>query len=409
MGAFEYTALDPRGREKKGVLEGDAPRAIRSQLRDQGLTPLSVNEVSARRRGKTGGGERKTFSFTRGIRVVDLALFTRQLATLAHAGLPMEEALKAVAEQTDNARVRTIIVGVRSQVVEGHTLADAMGEFPQSFNELYRATAAAGEQTGHIDEVLNGLADYVEDQQAIRQKVLAALIYPAFLSVVAIGIVVALLATVVPKLVHVFNSVHADLPALTTGLIAVSDFLRAWGLLLAALVAAAIAGFLYGLRNAAFKRRWHRLVLRLPVIGRFARGVNTARFTRTLAILTRSGVPALDAMAIGADVVANLPMRDAIKRAADRVREGEAIHRALSREQLFPPITLHMIANGEIAGQLDLMLGRAADHQEREVETLRQGVIGILGPAVILAMGGLVLIIVLAILLPVFNLNQLVK
>lgn len=404
MAAFEYTALDARGREKKGVLEGDAPRAIRTQLREKGLTPLSVNEISDR-----GNSRKRGFRFTRGIRVTELALFTRQLATLAHAGLPMEEALKAVAEQTDGERVRTIIMGVRSQVVEGNTLADALGNFPNSFDELYRATTAAGEQTGHIDEVLNGLADYVEDQQAMRQKIMAALIYPAFLTVVAVGIVIALLATVVPNLVQVFNSVHAKLPPLTTGLIAVSDFLRTWGWLMAIALGGLLAGFLYALRNPAFKRRYHRFVLRLPLIGRFARGVNTARFTRTLAILTRSGVPALDAMAIGADVVTNLPMRDAIQRAADRVREGDAIHRALGQERLFPPITLHMIANGEISGELDMMLGRAAEHQEREVETLRQGVMGILGPAVILAMGGLVLVIVLAILLPVFNLDQLVK
>jgi general secretion pathway protein F len=214
---------------------------------------------------------------------------------------------------------------------------------------------------------------------------------------------------VVPDLVAVFDSVDAQLPALTTGLIAVSDFLRAWGWLLAIIVGAAIAAFIYGMRQPGFKRAVQARILRLPLIGRFARGVNTARFTRTLSILTSSGVPALDAMTIGADVVSNLPMRDAIKRAAARVREGDAIHRALARERLFPPITLHMIANGEISGELEMMLGRAADHQEREVETLRQGVMGILGPAVILLMGGLVLIIVLAILQPVFNLNQLVK
>ncbi|RJS91758.1 type II secretion system inner membrane protein GspF [Salinisphaera sp. Q1T1-3] len=406
MAAFEYTALDARGRQKKGVLEGDAPRVVRAQLRERGLTPIEVVEVSDRR---TPGVKKSPFAFNRGMKVIELALFTRQLATLAHAGMPMEEALKAVAEQTENDRVRRIIAGVRSQVVEGNTFADALADFPNSFDQLYRATAAAGEQSGHLDEVLNGLADYVEEQQALRQKILAALIYPAFLVVVSIGIVIALLSTVVPKLVHTFNSVHAKLPTLTVALISMSDFLRDWGWLLAIGLAAAIAAFAYGMRRPGFKRRFHHLVLRLPLIGRFARGVNTARFTRTLAILTRSGVPALDAMTIGAEVVTNIPMREAISRAATRVREGDAIHRALGREDLFPPITLHMIANGELSGALDMMLGRAADHQDREVETLREGVMGILGPAVILAMGGVVLMIVLAILLPVFNLNQLVQ
>ena len=406
MGAFEYTAIDERGRQKKGVLEGDAARAIRAQLRERGFTPIDVREVADRR---VVGGKKPFFSFQRGMNVTELSLFTRQLATLAHAGLPMEEALKAVAEQTDNERVHKIIVGVRSQVVEGNTLADALAGYPSSFDELYQATAAAGESSGRIDEVLNGLADYVEDQQAMRQKIIAALIYPAFLTIVAVGIVIALLSTVVPKLVHVFNSVHADLPALTTGLISISDFLRSWGVLMAIVLAVLVVAFLYGLRKPAFKRRFHVFVLRTPLIGRFTRGVHTSRFTRTLSILTRSGVPALDAMTIGADVVTNLPMQEAIRRAATRVREGEAIHKALAREKLFPAITLHMIANGEISGELDMMLGRAADHQEREVEALRQGVMGVLGPAVILAMGGVVLLIVLAILLPVFNLNQLVK
>lgn len=402
MGAYEYTAVDARGREKKGVLEGDAARAIRAQLRDQGLTPLEVNEVADRAR--TRG-----ISLARGMNVTELALFTRQLATLLHAGLPMEEALKAVAEQTEADRVQKIIIGVRAQVVEGYTLANALADFPNSFSELYRATAAAGEQSGRIDEVLEGLANYVEDQHSIRQKIMGALLYPAFLSIVAIAIVIILLATVVPDLVQVFESVDAELPPLTQGLIALSDFLRAWGWLLALLLAGGIVGGVYALRIPAIKSSAQRRLLRIPLLGRFVRGVNTARFTRTLAILTRSGVPALEAMSIGADVVSNLPMRAAIKDAADHVREGEAIHKALGRERYFPPITLHMIANGEIAGQLPTMLGRAADHQEREVETLRQAVMGILGPSVILLMGGLVLLIVLAILLPVFDLNTLVR
>ncbi len=403
MAAFEYTALDARGREKRGVLEGDAPRAIRAQLRQQGMTPLDVREVADR------AGKRRLFQFERGMRVTELSLFTRQLATLAHAGMPMEEALKAVAEQTDNARSQRIIIGVRSQVVEGQTLAAALEKFPGSFDELFRATVAAGEQSGRLDEVLEGLADYVEDQQAMRQKIMGALLYPAFLSVVAIGIVIALLATVVPDLVQVFESIDADLPALTRILIAMSDFVRAWGWLMGIGVGALVVAFLWAMRRHSFKRRFHAEVLRLPLIGRFARGVNTARFTRTLSILTRSGVTALDAMTIGAEVVSNIPMREAINRAARKIREGEAIHRALGAERFFPPITLHMIANGELSGELETMLARAADHQEREVETLRQGVMGILGPMVILLMGGLVLMIVLAILLPVFDLNQLVQ
>lgn len=402
MPAYEYTALDRRGNEKRGVREGDAPRAVRASLREGGLTPLEVHPVADR------GGGRHALSLRRSMGVTDLSLFTRQLATLSRAGLPMEESLKAVAEQTDNRRAQRIIMGVRSQVVEGRTLADALAEFSSSFNQLYRATVAAGEQSGRLDEVLEGLADYVEDQQAMRQKVLGALIYPAFLTLVAVAIVIALLATVVPDLVRVFESIDAELPLLTRALIALSDFLRAWGWLLTLLLAGGVAGAVYALRREDIRREVEWRMLRLPLIGRFIRGVNTARFTRTLSILTRSGVPALDAMTIGADVIPNLPMREAVQRAASKVREGESIHRALGAERLFPPITLHMIANGELSGDLETMLARAAEHQEREVETLRQGVMGIVGPAIILLMGGMVLLIVLAILLPVFNLNQLV-
>lgn len=384
-------------------MEGDAPRAIRAQLRDKGLTPLDVREVADR------ASKSRLFNFERGFSVTDLSLFTRQLATLAHAGLPIEEALKAVAEQTEGARAQKIIVGVRSHVVEGKTLAAALAYFPGSFDDLYRATAAAGEQSGRIDEVLEGLADYVESQQSMRQKVMGALIYPAFLSFVAVSIVIVLLATVVPNLVGVFDSIHAQLPALTRGLIAVSDFIVDWGWLLGLAVAGSVVASIYALRRVEVKRRLQRRLLRIPLIGRFIRGVNTARFTRTLSILTSSGVPALDAMTIGAEVISNLPMREGVQRAARKVREGAAIHSSLAAEHLFPPITLHMIANGELAGELETMLQRAAEHQEREVDTLRQAVMGVLGPAVILLMGGLVLLIVLAILLPVFDLNQLVK
>lgn len=403
MPAFEYTALDARGHEKKGIREGDAPRAVRASLREEGLTPLDVRPLAER------GGGRRLFSLRRSMNVTGLSLFTRQLATLSRAGLPLEEALKAVAEQTDHPRSQRVILGVRSQVVEGRDLAAALGEFPGSFDRLYRATVAAGEQSGRLDEVLEGLADYVEDQQAMRQKVLGALLYPAFLTLVAITIVIVLLATVVPDLVRVFESIDAELPLLTRALIALSGFLRAWGWLLALLLAAGIIGSGYALRREDVRRKVEHRLLRLPLLGRFIRSVNTARFTRTLSILTHSGVPALDAMTIGAEVVPNLPMREAIQRAAGKVREGEAIHKALGAERLFPPITLHMIANGELSGELESMLARAAEQQEREIETLRQGLMGIAGPAVILLMGGMVLLIVLAILLPVFDLNQLVR
>ncbi len=405
MAAFEYVALDARGRQKRGVLEGDSPRAVRQQLREQALTPLEVSAVEGKEERDRGLG----LGLGNRMGVTELALFTRQLATLVRAGLPLETALQATAQQTDSRRTQRITLGIRSKVTEGHALAVALADFPQTFPEIYLATVAAGEQSGHLDGVLERLADYVETQQQLRQKVQLALFYPVILTVVAIGVVTALLAKVVPDIVGVFESINAALPPLTRGLIALSDFLSEYGLLLLLLLVAGFIGWRVAMRGEEFRSRVHRQYLRLPLVGRLARGVNTGRFARTLSILVNSGVPVLEALRISGAVVTNLPMRAAIKTAAERVREGSMIHRALGVEKLFPAITLHLIANGEASGQLGEMLDRAAQHQEREVETLVAGLLGIFEPMLILTMGGIVLLIVLAILLPIFNLNTLVK
>ena len=343
------------------------------------------------------------------ISVTELAIFTRQLATLVKAGLPLESALQAVSQQTDNTRTERVTLGIRSRVLEGHTLADSLADFPQVFPEIYRATVAAGEQSGHLDGVLERLADYVENQQAMRQKVQLALLYPVILTFVAIAVVIVLLAKVVPDVVGVFESIDAELPALTKGLIATSDFLRDYGLFLLVILAAALVAWRFALREIHIRRTYHHWILWLPIIGRLVLGTNTGRFTRTLSILVNSGVPVLDALQIGSEVIGNLPMREAIEETAQRVREGSTIHDALARHKLFPAITLHLIANGEASGDLGGMLERAAIHQEREVETLVGALMGLFEPLLILVMGGVVLIIVLAILLPIFEINQLVK
>ncbi len=406
MGAFEYTALDSRGKQQRGVLEGDAPRQIRQQLRERGLTPLDVQEVSERKRG----GGRSRLSLTRNrISVTELALFTRQLATLVKAGLPLEAALQAVAQQTDNQRTQRVTLGIRSKVLEGHALADALSDFPQVFPEIYRATVAAGEQSGHLDGVLERLAEYVENQQVMRQKVQLALLYPVILTFVAIGVVIVLLAKVVPDVVGVFDSIDAELPALTKGLIATSDFLRDYGLILLVLLGAGLFLWRLALTRPHIRRAYHLWLLRLPLVGRLVLGTNTGRFTRTLSILVNSGVPVLDALQISSEVIGNVPMREAIEETAQRVREGSSIHDALAKHRLFPAITLHLIANGEASGDLGGMLERAAIHQEREVETLVGALMGLFEPLLILVMGGVVLLIVLAILLPIFEINQLVQ
>ena len=405
MGAFEYKALDARGRERKGILEGDTPRTVRQMLREQGLTPLEVSTAAQQERNAR---PRMTLGLGRSISAADLALLTRQIATLVRSALPLDEALQAVAQQTDKSRIRNILLAIRARVMEGHTLAYGLGEFPHVFPEIFRATVAAGEQTGHLDAVLERLAEYAEKRQALQQKLSVAMIYPIVLVLMAFGIITAMLVYVVPRVVGVFDNVGAELPTLTKVLIASSDFLTSNWLWLLTGIAAIAFGVHRWLQRPEAKRRFHRVLLRLPMIGRLTRGMNTARFARTLAILAGSGVPVLEALRISGEVVNNIPMREAVDEATLRIREGTGIAKALGARKLFPPMTVHLISSGESSGQLETMLERAADAQEREMETLLATFLGLLEPALILFMGMMVLLIVLAILLPIFELNQLV-
>ena len=405
MAAFEYTALDAKGRQLKGLIEADVARQARALLRERGLAPLDVQEVSEQRLSQAtifkGSGA--------SINTAELALFTRQLATLTRSGLPLDEALAAVAEQSESKRVQRIALGIRGGVTEGKALAEALNQFPKAFPPLFRATVEAGEQSGKLDLILERLADYVERRQVMRNKVLLAAVYPAALTFVAIAVVVLLLTYVVPQVVQVFADIKADLPVLTRALIALSDFLREWGVPLALALAAGVFVFTRLMKREAFARRVHAFQLRLPLIGRLTRGANAGRFTRTLGILFGSGVPILEALRIGTQVVTNLPMRDAIEIAAVKVREGAGLSKSLAASKLFPPITVHLIGSGEASGRLDEMLNRAAENQEREVETSVAAMMGIFEPVLILTMGLVVLLIVMAILLPIFDLNQLVK
>lgn len=407
MGAFDYVAVDATGRERKGVIEGDTARHVRQLLREQGLLPVAVNEVEEKER--SGPRRPLRLGFQRGLSAADLALVTRQLATLVKSGLPLEEALLACSQQTDKPRVRSIILGVRSKVTEGHTLADGLSDFPGSFPEIYRATVAASEQSGHLDAVLERLADYTDNREQLRSRTVSAMLYPVLLFVVCVAIVFFLLVSVVPKVVEVFRSSEAELPLLTQLLIGGSDFMRQYGLWLVVALVAAWFLFTRWLRVEANRRRWHRTLLRVPLVGKVVRGSNTARFARTLSTLTASTVPVLEALRISSEVVTNLPMKVAVEDAAVRVREGAPIGRSLSVTRLFPPMMIHLISSGESSGELDTMLERAAIHQERELDSILQAVVGLLGPIMILVMGGLVLLIVLAMLLPIFELNQLVS
>jgi len=406
MGAFEYTALDAGGRSRKGVIEGDTPRHVRSLLRERQLMPVTVEEVAARESRRQRGSR---FGFARGVSAADLSLMTRQLSTLVRAGLPLEEALLAVSQQTEKPRVQSILLGVRAKVVEGHTLATGLSEFPRVFPEIYRATVSAGEQSGHLDAVLERLAEYTESREQMRQNIVGAMLYPLVLTIMCFTIVSILLTYVVPKVVDVFEANHAKLPLATRVLVGVSGFLRNYGIWL--LIAIAIIALLFwrSLKTRATRLRVHQAMLRLPLMGRIVRGVNTASFTRTLSILTASAVPVLDALRIASEVIINLPMRDAVTEAAARVREGAPIGRSLANSRLFPPMTVHLISSGESSGQLQTMLDRAASNQERELEGLLAALVGLLGPLLIVGMGLFVMGIVFAMLLPIFEMNSLIR
>jgi general secretion pathway protein F len=406
MGAFEYTALDAGGRSRKGVIEGDTPRHVRSLLRERQLMPVTVEEVAARESRRQRGSR---FGFARGVSAADLSLMTRQLSTLVRAGLPLEEALLAVSQQTEKPRVQSILLGVRAKVVEGHTLATGLSEFPRVFPEIYRATVSAGEQSGHLDAVLERLAEYTESREQMRQNLMGAMLYPLVLTIMCFTIVSILLTYVVPKVVDVFEANHAKLPLATRVLVAISSFLRNYGIWLVIAIALAAFVFWRSLKSRATRRRVHQWLLNLPLMGRIVRGVNTASFTRTLSILTASAVPVLDALRIASETIINLPMRDAVTEAAARVREGAPIGRSLSASRLFPPMTVHLISSGESSGQLQTMLERAATNQERELAGLLAALVGLLGPLLIVGMGLFVMGIVFAMLLPIFEMNSLIR
>ena len=405
MAGFKYEAVDAAtGRGRKGVLEADTPRQARAWLRENGMVALALEPLA-----ENAAAPRTKHFRRRGLSPTQLSLITRQFAVLLEAGLTIEHSLNALIEQVESENERHILAAVRSNILAGHTLARALEKHPDTFPEIYRTMVNAGEQSGHLNEVLLRLADYLEARRALRQKIGLALIYPAIISVVALLVVLALLTFVVPQVVSVFRDTHQTLPLLTRALLASSGALRAYGIYLLALGVVAFFIFRRAMRRPDFRYRFHRSLLRLPLVGRLLRSVNTARLASTLAILVGSGVPLLTALRAGAGVVGSLPMRRALEEAAQKVAEGGSLSRALEREKIFPPLFIHLIASGEASGRLQQMFERAATQQTQELEGRAAVLTGVLEPALILAMGGMVLLIVLAILLPVFEMNQLVK
>ncbi|SIO24324.1 type II secretion system inner membrane protein GspF [Salinivibrio sp. ES.052] len=409
MAAFDYQALDERGRKRKGVIEADTARQARQQLRDKGFTPLDVNATTRKRASQKTSTSQPLFSpGQRGISTQELSLITRQLATLIDAAMPLEECLKAVAEQAEKPRIGSMMTSVRARVMEGYTLADAFADYPQVFDELYRAMIAAGEKAGHLGTVLSRLADYVENRQRIQSTLLQAMLYPAILTFFSVIIVAFLLATVVPDIVGQFVQTGQALPASTQFLLNASDFILDWGIWVVGGMVLALLGIRALLKDKQRRLAWDKQKLALPILGRVARGLNTSRFARTLAICTASAIPLLDGMKVAAQVMSNQYVRQRVLEAADKVREGASLRVALDQSSLFPPMMLHMIASGERSGDLEPMLSRAADNQDKDFEAQVNVALGIFGPLMIVLMAGLVLFIVVATLMPIIAMNDMV-
>lgn len=412
MAAFSYQALDANGKKVKGILEGDSAKQIRQVLREKNLKPLEVSE-SRSKSGKSineDGTEAKSFLAkfqSTKLKPSELALFTRQLSTLVRANMPLDEALQAVAQQTAKPQIQSMVLELRSKVLEGHTLAYALGEYPRVFNNMYQAMVKAGESAGFLGVVLERLADYTESSQFTQQKVKSAMIYPIILSVVAFAVVAALMVKVVPNLVKVFDAKGSELPALTQALITISDFMVDYGLV--TLIIVMIAGFFLRqfLEKPKQKRRVHALMLKLPMFSSLYRTIETARFSSTLSMLVASGVPLLQALRIAAAVMDNIILQEVSQEVADNVQEGSSFSRALSNSGEFPPMLVHMVSSGEQAGELEEMLEKVSVNQEREIEMTLSSLVAVIEPLMIVFMSGIVMTIVIAILLPIMDLNTL--
>ena len=402
MAAFEYQAVDADGKTRKGLIEADTARQARQQLRGMSLMPLAIDEVTSREQKGTRRKRRDKLN------VNTLALITRQLATLISAGQPVESAYHAVSRQTPKPAAKHVLLAVRARVLEGYPLSEALREFPRIFDSMYCASVHAGEQSGLLDVVMERLADHMEARQELQRRTGQALIYPILLSVVAFGLVAALLTFVVPKIVQVFEGFDQELPLMTQWLIAISEFFKGYGIELIIGIIVAVVVYLQLVKLPGFRLARDRFFLRLPYISYLVRLANTARFTRTMSILVSSGVTALDSMHISTEVINNVPIRSAVMKAAERVREGENISESLDRTGYFSPLVLQLIQNGEASGKLGDMLERCARAEENEFAGVTALFIGLFEPAMILLMGAVVLFIVVAILVPIFDMNELV-
>jgi len=399
MGAFRWEAVDARGQLRHGLLEADTPRAARDRLRADGLTPTAVEDAPAR--GEPLARAR--------LPAPAVALFTRQLATLTGSGMPLDQALLALIEQADDAKVAAVTAALRGHLAAGEALPAALARFPRTFSPLYRGLVAAGAETGRLADVMARLADYLEARAELRQKFVVALIYPALVTIIALGVIAVLLTYVVPQVVSVYQQSRQTLPFLTQALIATSAFFRDTGWLWLLGLAAAIAAFTAALRRDAFRARVHARLLRMPGVGRLLQSLDSARFASTLAILVASGTPLLRALDAAADVMRMRPLQAAARAAGTLVRQGVSLGRALREQAVFPAVLVHLVVNGEQSGALAVMLERAAAELEREAERRLTWVAALIQPALIVGMGAVVLVLVLAVMLPIVTMNQLIR
>jgi general secretion pathway protein F len=414
MTAFRYAAADSNGKEQSGVLEADSARVARQLLRGRGLIPLTVDPVVSEAQKAS-----LTLAVGRRLSQTELAVVTRQFASLLGAQLPVADALTVMVEQSERQQLRELMAAIRTDVLAGSSLSNALARHPRQFPGIYRALIAAGEESGKLGSVLSSLADYIEERAKLQQKIVLAFVYPVIVTLVALAVVIGLLTYVVPQVVQVFTNTRQSLPFLTQAMIAMSDFVRSYGWIVAVL--GVVAAFLVqrALQVDAIKLRWHQRLLTLPVIGVLSRSINTARFASTLSILVGSGVPMLRSLQAAGETVTNVAMRLRVVDATARVREGFSLARALRADdekekrhgqlKLFPPVLIHLIASGEATGKLPEMLARAADIHAREAERRALFFTSLLEPVLILTMGVVVMLIVLAVLLPIIEINQLAR
>lgn len=410
MPTYQYTAYDASGKQKKGTIESDSPKNARASIKEMGLLPLEIKETKAQAPGvKPSSG---VFSFNAFFQPTmsnsALCLITRQISTLVSSAMPIEESLRAVAQQCENPKHAAIISGVRTKVCEGLSLADAMKKYPRVFDDLYTSMVAAGEKSGHLDEVLERLADYTEGKQELKGKVTQAMVYPIMLTIVATAVIGLLLSSVVPKVVEQFVHMKASLPASTVALINISDFVKNYGVLIVMFIGAVVCAFMVAMKYPKFKYKVHSIYLRLPVIGKVSKSLNTARYAQTLSILHSSAVPLIEGMRVSSDTLTNVVTKEKLNDAAEKVREGKGLSRSLQDTKLFTPMMIHMISSGEKSGELDSMLARAAVTQSNEFKRNISLALSIFEPLLIVSMAAVVLFIVVSILQPLMQMNSMV-